>query len=126
VDYKYKRQIRFENIVSGTFTICGKVLDASKIIGFDYSYSDNESTLTIKLDTSKWDFRLKKESLFSYQLNLDDTSCPDDSQYLMNPGNTVKMTVNLDDFNFETQANSCLYTEGLVYYPCYKGGESGN
>jgi hypothetical protein len=74
VDYKYKRQISFENIVSGTFTICGKVLDASKIIGFDYSYSNIEPTLTIKLDTSKWDFRLKKESLFSYQLNVNDVS----------------------------------------------------
>ena len=74
VDYKYKEQVTFQNIVSGTFNICGKVLDASKIIGFDYSYSDKESTLTIKLDTSKWDFRLKKEVLFSYQLNVDDTA----------------------------------------------------
>ena len=80
VDYKYKEQISFEKIVSGTFNICGQVLDASKIIGFDYSYSDIDLTLTIKLDTSKWDFRLKKESLFSYQLNVDDASststCP--------------------------------------------------
>ena len=74
VDYKYKEQVTFQNIVSGTFNICGRVLDASKIIGFDYSYSDKESTLTIKLDTSKWDFRLKKEVLFSYQLNVDDNS----------------------------------------------------
>ena len=79
VDYKYKENISFENIVSGTFNICGQVLDASKIIGFDYTYSDAESTLTIKLDTSKWNFRLKKEVLFSYQLNVDDDSsstCP--------------------------------------------------
>jgi hypothetical protein len=77
VDYKYKENISFENIVSGTFNICGQVLDASKIIGFDYTYSDADSTLTIKLHTSKWDFRLKKESLFSYQLNVDDAStCP--------------------------------------------------
>jgi hypothetical protein len=48
-------------------------LDASKIIGFDYKYNDEESTLTIELDTSKWDFRLKKEVLFSYDLNVDDT-----------------------------------------------------
>lgn len=74
VDYKYKENISFENIVSGTFNICGQVLDASKIIGFDYTYSDAESTLTIKLDTSKWNFRLKKEVLFSYQLNVNDAS----------------------------------------------------
>ena len=74
VDYKYKEQISFEKITTGTFNICGKVLDASKIIGFDYSYSDKESTLTIKLDSSKWDFRLKKEVLFSYQLNVDDAT----------------------------------------------------
>ena len=79
VDYKYKENISFENIISGTFSICGQVLDASKIIGFDYTYSDAESTLTIKLDTSKWNFRLKKEVLFSYQLNVDDdasSTCP--------------------------------------------------
>ena len=64
VDYKYKEEITFENIISGTFTICGRVLDASKIIGFDYKYNDKESTLTIELDTSKLDFRLKKEVLF--------------------------------------------------------------
>jgi hypothetical protein len=39
VDYKYKDKITFENIVSGTFTICGRVLDASKIVGFDYKYN---------------------------------------------------------------------------------------
>ena len=80
VDYKYKEEITFENIISGTFTICGRVLDASKIVGFDYKYNDKESTLTIELDTSKWDFRLKKEVLFSYNLNVDDpfstNTCP--------------------------------------------------
>lgn len=74
VDYKYKDEIIFENIVSGTFNICGRVLDASKIIGFDYKYNDDESTLTIELDISKWEFRLKKEVLFSYNLNVDDSS----------------------------------------------------
>jgi hypothetical protein len=75
VDYKYKDEITFQNIVSGTFNICGRVLDASKIIGFDYTYSESKSTLTIRLDTSKWNFRLKKKVLFSYQLNIDDSSC---------------------------------------------------
>ncbi len=74
IDYPEKNSIRFENIISGTFTICGRVLDASKIVGFDYKYNDKESTLTIELDTSKWDFRLKKEVLFSYDLNVDDSS----------------------------------------------------
>jgi hypothetical protein len=74
VDYKYKEDITFEDIISGTFILCGRVLDASKMIGFAYKYNDNESTLTIELDTSKWDFRLKKEVLFSYQLNVDDSS----------------------------------------------------
>lgn len=76
VDYKYKDEITFQNIVSGVFNICGRVLDASKIIGFDYTYSESKSTLTIRLDTSKWNFQLKKKVLFSYQLNIDDSSCP--------------------------------------------------
>ena len=79
VDYKYKEQISFENIVSGTFNICGQVLDASKIIGFDYKYNNDDSTLSIELDTSKWDFRLKKEVLFSYQLNIDSSSVHDEN-----------------------------------------------
>ena len=49
-------------------------MDASKIIGFDYKYNDDESTLIIELDTSKWEFRLKKEVLFSYNLNVDYSS----------------------------------------------------
>ena len=76
-NYRYKNTVAFENIASGTFNLCGHVLDASKIIGFNYTYSDADSKLTIELDTKKWDFQLKKESLFSYELNLDDSdSCP--------------------------------------------------
>lgn len=75
VDYKYKDTITFENIISGTFNICGHVFDASKIIGFNYQYSDSELTLTIIIDTSKLGLRLKKESLFSFDLNLDDSDC---------------------------------------------------
>lgn len=74
VDYKYKQDISFENIISGSFNICGKILDASKIIGSNYAYCDAKSTLTIELDTAKWDFRLKKKSLFSFALNVDDSS----------------------------------------------------
>ena len=71
VEYIQKKQIRFENILSGTFNICGQVLDVSRSMGFDYFYSDVNSTLILKVDTSKWNFRLKKEGLFSYQLNLE-------------------------------------------------------
>lgn len=66
----------FENIISGTFNICGRVLDASKIISSHYSDNDIESTLTIKLDATKWNFRLKKESLFYYDLNVNDVKYP--------------------------------------------------
>ena len=76
----YKDSISFENAVSGTFTICGRVLDASKIIGQNYTYSNKNRTLTIELDTSKWNFRLKKTTLFSYQLNINDCSGPCDSK----------------------------------------------
>ena len=81
VDYKYKEDITFEDIISGTFSICGRLLDASKIIGSNYSYNDEKSTLTIKLDTSKWNFRLKTEVLFTYQLNVNDSArdCCNDS-----------------------------------------------
>ena len=71
----YEDYITFKNKVSGTFNICGRVLDASKIIGQNYTYSDKNRTLTIELDTSKWNFRLKKTTLFSYQLNLNDNDC---------------------------------------------------
>ena len=72
----YEDYITFEDTVSGTFNICGRVLDASKIIGKNYTYSDKNRTLTIELDTSKWNFRLKKKTLFSYQLNINDCSAP--------------------------------------------------
>ena len=81
VDYQNKN-IRFENIVSGTFNVCGQVLDASKVIGKNYTFSDEESTLTFTIKIPKLGFRLKKESLFSFNLTIDDlsstTSCPTD------------------------------------------------
>ena len=70
VNYKYKDRITFEDKLSGTFNICGRVLDASKLL--DYKFCDAKLTLTIIIDTKKWDFRLKKEVLFSYQLNVND------------------------------------------------------
>ena len=71
VDYEGKN-IRFENILSGTFNICGQVLDATKILKF--TYSDDQSTLTIEVDTKKWNFRLREIVEFSYCLNIDDSS----------------------------------------------------
>lgn len=68
VDYLQKEKIRFKNITGGVFTICGKVLNSSNII--TNQVSELDSTLTIILDTSKWDFFLKKKSLFSYQLSI--------------------------------------------------------
>ena len=70
VDYKDK--ITFENIVTGTLNICGRVLDASKYI--EKSFCDGNRTLTIKIDTRKWDFRFRKKVRFSYRLNVDDSS----------------------------------------------------
>ena len=63
-------KVTFENDLSGTFRICGRVMDASKIM--TYEYSEKESTLTILINRKKWGFRLRKSTLFSYNLNLDD------------------------------------------------------
>lgn len=72
VDYEGKN-IGFENILSGTFNICGQVLDASKVL--NYRYSDEKSTLTIEIYTKKWGFQIKKLVNFSYCINVDDSSC---------------------------------------------------
>ena len=73
VDYENKN-ITFENIVSGTFIICGQVLDASKVIGRKYDVSDAESTLTLLLNFSNLGFQLKKETPFSYNVSINDDS----------------------------------------------------
>lgn len=64
--------VSFENIVSGTFNICGQVLDASKVIGMNYIFSDEKYTLTFTINIAKLGFRLKKQSLFSFNLTIDD------------------------------------------------------
>ena len=79
VNYKYKDRITFENAITGTFTICGRVLDASKYL--DYTYCDETLLLTIIIETKKWDFRLKKESAISYQIQMDDFTCLCQQQY---------------------------------------------
>jgi len=86
VNYKYKDRITFENSVTGTFTICGRVLDASKYL--DYTYCDETLLLTIIIETKKWDFRLKKETTISYQIQIDDdasiSSCSSESACFTN------------------------------------------
>ena len=70
VNDKEKDIITFENDLSGTFRICGHVMDASRIM--TYEYSEKESTLTILINRKKWGFRLRKSTLFSYTLDIDD------------------------------------------------------
>ena len=65
-----KEKVTFENDLSGTFRICDRVMDASKIM--TYEYSEKESTLTILINRKKWGFRLRKSTLFSYTLDIDD------------------------------------------------------
>ena len=65
-----KETVTFENDLSGTFRICDRVMDASKIM--TYEYSEKESTLTILINRKKWGFRLRKSTLFSYTLDIDD------------------------------------------------------
>ena len=72
VNYKYKDKIRFENAVTGTFNTCGRVLDANRYLTTEFC--DETQTLTIIIDTKKWGFRLKKEVMFSYTINVDDSS----------------------------------------------------
>ncbi len=67
-------RVKFEDFISGTFTICGQVLDATKLIQDNYTYSLADLTVIIELDTSRLDFRIKKETSFSYQLNINDAT----------------------------------------------------
>lgn len=112
VDYPEKNSITFSDIISGTFNLCGRILDASKIIGFRYVYSDSNSTLKIILDTSKLDFILKRESLFSYQLNLNDAS-------------PTQLTVS-GTSSFTYQNNGITYTFTVDVDKCYYSGSGGS
>jgi len=87
VNYKYKDTITFENQITGTFNICGRVLDASKYL--DYEFCDETLLLTIIIDTKHWDFRLKKEVSFSYSINVDDSSCPEASTITTSQGTEI-------------------------------------
>ena len=74
VNYKYKDEITFENALTGTLNICGRVLDANRYI--DKIFCDETQTLTLIIDAKKFGFRLKKEAGFSYTINVDDSSNP--------------------------------------------------
>jgi hypothetical protein len=50
VDYAEK-DITFENILSGTIVVCGRVLDASRVA--DYDYCDATSILKIRIKNDK-------------------------------------------------------------------------
>jgi len=75
VQFQGKDDVTFEGSISGTINICGQVLDAKKVIGTNFYFSDNTQTLTIYVKVSKLGFRLKKESKVSYQLQIDDCQC---------------------------------------------------
>ena len=115
VKYPKKGSISFENTISGTFNIGNRVLNASKIIGDNYTYSDQDFTLTIELDTSKLNCLLKKRTLFSYQLNINDdtTSCaqPTNSNKNSNPPN---IAIYASEDNPYTLGNGDLVT---LQYP---------
>ena len=118
VRYPKKGSISFENKISGTFNIGNRVLNASKIIGDNYTYSDQDFTLTLELDTSKLNCLLKKRTLFSYQLNINDgTDCAEpansnkgsippniatyaskDTPYTLEPGNLVTLQYPQNDY----------------------------
>ena len=69
----FQGDIKFEGALSGTVNVCGQVLDATKVIGKNYYFSDVSRTLTIYIKITKLGFRLKKESKFSYQVQINDS-----------------------------------------------------
>ena len=64
--------ITFENKIDGLITVCGRVLDAFKYTS--YSYDLSKKTLTITIDQSKWGFSVKRETEFSFDLQLNDSA----------------------------------------------------
>lgn len=71
VNYSEK-DITFENILSGTFIICGHLLDAGKVA--DYEYCDTTSILKIILKQNGWGFRILRETNFFMNVMLDDAA----------------------------------------------------
>ena len=104
VEYAEK-DITFENILSGTIVVCGRVLDASKVA--DYDYCDATSILKIRIKKDKLP-RLKRETNFSMNLLIDDTvgcvrfSCP--NGVILPPGQNILGTTIYGDcrvFSFD-------------------------
>ena len=62
--------ITFQNKMDGLITVCGRVLDANKCT--NYSYDLSKKTLTITIDQSRWGFSVKRETEFSFDLQLND------------------------------------------------------
>jgi len=109
--------VKFKDFVSGTFTICGQVLDATKLIKDSYTYSLKDKTVIIELDTSRLDFRIKKEALFSYQLNINDDACQE--AFYPNLDTSYSVTINPNDYN-----NLSVYSCGnqvIINDLCYQG-----
>lgn len=117
VNYQYKDKITSEDQLSGTFNICGQVLDATKYL--DYHFCDANLTLTIMIYTRKWDFRLKKKAIFSYQLNVNDSSsCPGLPSSLTNSSQTFQTCLdyyNSKTFYLSNTYNGTTYTVTVEY-----------
>jgi hypothetical protein len=107
--------VKFKDFVSGTFTICGQVLDATKLIKDSYTYSLKDKTVIIELDTSRLNFRIKKEALFSYQLNINDDACQEILD--TNLDTSYSVTINPNDYNpsFAYSCGNQLIINDLCY-----------
>lgn len=102
---EYDDKVSFEDIASGTITICGNVMDASKIIGNNYEYCELTSTVTLCIDTSRLGFRLNKQVLFSYDVLLNDCSSPCESSKTTTKSENNQLFIN----NIPTWASAESY-----------------
>ena len=69
VSSSYK--ISFKDKIDGLLNICGRVLDPYKYTS--YSYDLSKKTLSIIIDQSRWGFSVKRETEFSFDLQLNDS-----------------------------------------------------
>ena len=114
-------KVTFKDFVSGTFTICGNVLDATKLIKDNYTYSIEDAKVIIELDTSKWDFRLKRETLFSFDLNINDDTLiqilPNTSYDVKNNGNNILVIQESSIFTIPNIVHTeDAFTTPTIYY----------
>jgi hypothetical protein len=111
VEYAEKT-ITFENILSGTIVVCGRVLDASRVA--EYDYCDATSILKIRIKKEKLP-RLKRETNFSMNLLLDDLAfcekfpCPT-SVVLLGGQNILKTTESGDCRGFSFDPSDYVLT----------------